>query len=77
MQKRVANLSSSEEIAPIIPMLAAAKRAGTQADTDLRQIVERLNAKRRWVKPYKKGSLGSLPESHTYVLNTPTSKEAS
>ncbi len=66
--KHMASLKASGDIADALPVLAGLRRAATHAATDLRKITEELNAKRRWVKPYKKGSRGSLPNSHTYVL---------
>ena len=59
---------TSPEISSLVPILAGLRRASTTGATDLREITESLSAKRRWVKPYKKGSRGSLPNSHTYVL---------
>ena len=66
--KHMASLKTSGDIADALPVLAGLRRAATHTATDLRKITEELNAKRRWVKPYKKGSRGSLPNSHTYVL---------
>ena len=66
--KHMASLKASEDIADALPVLAGLRRAATHTATDLRKITEELNAKRRWVKPYQKGSRGSLPNSHTYVL---------
>jgi hypothetical protein len=59
---------TSPDISSLVPILAGLRRASTTRATDLREITEALSAKRRWVKPYKKGSRGSLPNSHTYVL---------
>lgn len=39
-----------------------------EAESEINELTDSLEAKRRWVKPYKKGSLASTPESHTYVL---------
>jgi len=71
-REHTASLTTSEDIARSLPVLAAAKRAALHADTVLHEITEGMNAKRRWVKPYKKGTRGSLPDSHTYVLNGST-----
>jgi hypothetical protein len=59
---------TSPDIPSLVPILTGLRRASTTRTTDLREITEALSAKRRWVKPYKKGSKGSLPNSHTYVL---------
>ena len=59
---------TSPEISSLVPILAGLRRASMTSATDLREITESLSAKRRWVMPYKKGSLGSLPNSHTYLL---------
>ncbi len=67
-----ASLSTSEDIARSLPVLAAAKHATHHADAALHEITEGMNAKRRWVRPYKKGTSGPLPDSHTYVLNGST-----
>lgn len=59
---------TSPEIPSLVPIVAGLRRAATARAEDLRETTEALSAKRRWVKPYKKGSRGSLPNSHTYVL---------
>ncbi len=68
-QKHLSSLSDTDPTIPtILPILAALRRTAATTATDLQKVTETLSAKRRWVKPYKKGSRGSLPNSHTYVL---------
>lgn len=64
---RMAN-ASVQEVPEALPVLAGFKRLSSTKDHDLKRLTESLNAKRRWVKPYMKGSQGSLPNSHTYLL---------
>ena len=59
---------TSPHIPSLVPILTGLRRASATRTTDLREITKALSAKRRWVKPYKKGSRGSLPNSHTYLL---------
>jgi len=78
-RKRLASLSEDDpEITTLVPIVAALRRAEAHHRTEKQTITEQLALKRRWVKPYKKGSRGSVPDSHTYVLGTPaeTSKES-
>ena len=78
-RKRLANLSEDDpEITTLVPIVAALRRAEAHHRAEKQTITEQLALKRRWVKPYKKGSRGSVPDSHTYVLGTPaeTSKES-
>jgi hypothetical protein len=64
---RMAN-ASAQEVPEALPVLAGFKRLSSTKDHDLNRLIDSLNAKRRWVKPYMKGSQGSLPNSHTYLL---------
>lgn len=48
--------------------LSSLKGAAVGAESEIVELTDSLETKRRWVKPYKKGSLGSAPKSHTYVL---------
>lgn len=75
-RQRLAALPEGDpEITALVPIVAALRRVETQRRADMQEITEQLAAKRRWVKPYKKGSRGSLPDSHTYVLGEPTKNQ--
>jgi hypothetical protein len=68
VRDRMSGYTSEDDIVNTLPVLAALKAVAETTATDLGAITDSLKAKRRWVKPYKKGSRGSLPNSHTYVL---------
>lgn len=59
-----------EEIPALLPEVARSKEAKHEADTQAARLEGELNAKRRWVKPYKKGgkSKKTPVRSHVYAL---------
>ena len=70
LRESVANASSPEEASPHLSRLAFVRGKAQKAESDIAELRERMEGKRRWVKPYQKGSRGSTPDTHTYVLGT-------
>jgi len=68
LRTAVANAPEAEDTSEHLMRLAFARGKALKADEEIKDLTTRLEAKRRWVKPYRKGSRGSEPESHTYVL---------
>ena len=64
----VAEAETPEDTSKHLTRLASVRSDAQTAEGELETLSQRMEAKRRWVKPYKKGSLGSAPKSHTYVL---------
>jgi hypothetical protein len=44
------------------------KKRIAESQENLENLKQSVNCKKRWVKPYQKGSVGELPENHTYKL---------
>lgn len=59
-----------EECAQHLLPLSRLKKAVEEAQEKRIEVATSLNAKRRWVQPYKKGrkERGSTPDSHTYII---------
>lgn len=59
-----------EECAQHLLSLSRLRKAVEEAQEKRIEVATSLNAKRRWVQPYKKGrkERGSTPDSHTYII---------
>lgn len=68
LRASVSSADTPEGASSYLLRLASLKGAAQEAESEINDLTDRLEAKRRWVKPYKKGSLASTPKTHTYVL---------
>jgi len=68
LKAAVASAPTPEDASGYLSRLAVVRVSAVGAREEIKDLSERLESKRRWVKPYKKGSRGAVPTSHTYVL---------
>lgn len=64
----VARASTPEDTSAHLTRLAFVRAKALKADSEINDLRVRMEAKRRWVMPYKKGSRGETPDSRTYVI---------
>jgi len=64
----VAEAETPEDTSKHLTRLASVRSDAQTAEGELETLSQRMEAKRRWVKPYQKGSRGTLPETHTYIV---------
>jgi hypothetical protein len=64
----VARASTPEDTSTHLTRLAFVRVKAQKAESEINDLRVRMEAKRRWVAPYKKGSRGEIPDSHTYVI---------
>ena len=69
LKMAVASAPTPEDASHHLIRLASVQGRAQEASEEIKDLTERMEAKRRWVKPYQKGSRGTTPQSHTYVLS--------
>ncbi len=70
LKDAVSNAASPEDASDHLVRLAFLRGKAQKAESEIKSLSERLESRRRWVKPYQKGSRGSTPTSHTYMLGS-------
>ena len=60
--------SSPEDTSAHLTRMAFVRAKAQKAESEIHGLRVRMEAKRRWVMPYKKGSRGKAPDSRTYVI---------
>lgn len=70
LKNAVSNAVRPEDASEHLVRLAFLRGKAQKAESEIKSLSERLESRRRWVKPYQKGSRGSTPTSHTYMLGS-------
>ncbi len=67
-QSRLGNVPDHGEALRLLGEMGRMKKRVEEAEVDLQNIRDSVGCRRRWVKPYQKGSVGEVPDNHIYKM---------